>query len=239
MHGIGLFMRLLCENEKMNVVYVFDKNCLPYFELSVQSVLKFNPNAHITVVSPEKLDIEFENIVMDAPRLKHRENDRITDTTYLKLMLPKLPYDKILYIDADVLCLKPLNELWEQPCKFISLTESHIAGERQALEHGHEKYGLSGVMLMNLDILRKFNFTEKALKPFELPVRLWCHEETIINYYFYYNLKFIHRKYNYCFNRRYREPIPLDEVYLLHFPGEEKRYMAEIYQNKIVSCPIL
>lgn len=239
MHGIRLFMRLLCENEKMRIVYVFDKNYLPYFELSVKSVLKFNPNAQITVVSPEKLDIGFENIVMDAPRLKHRENDRITDTTYLKLMLPKLPYDKILYIDADVLCLKPLNELWEQPCKFISLTESHIVGERQALEHGHEKYGLSGVMLMNLDILRKFNFTEKALKPFELPVRLWCHEETIINYYFYYNLKFIDRKYNYCFNRRYREPVPLDEVYLLHFPGEEKRYMSEIYQNKIVSCPIL
>lgn len=239
MFGVGLFMRLLCKANEMEIVYVFDKNYIPYFELSVKSVLKFNPNAHITVVSPEKLDIEFENIVMDAPKLRHRVNDRITDATYLKLMLPKLPYDKIIYMDADVLCLKPLEDLWNMDCRFINLCESHISGERQALEHGHEKYGLSGVMLMNLASLRGYNFTKKALVPFEIDVSLWCHEETIINYYFYYNLKFIDRKFNYCYNRKYREQIPLSEVYMLHFPGKEKYHMAEIYQNKVETSPVL
>jgi lipopolysaccharide biosynthesis glycosyltransferase len=97
----------------MEIVYVFDKNYIPYFEMSVQSVLKFNPNAHITVVSPEKLDIPYKNVVIPIGKQKHRENDRITDATYLKLMLPKLPLDKIIYIDADVLCLGSLNELWK------------------------------------------------------------------------------------------------------------------------------
>lgn len=216
----------------MEIVYVFDKNYIPYFEMSVQSVLKYNPHAHITVVSPHKLDIEFENIVMDAPKLRHRENDRITDTTYLKLMLPKLPYDKILYMDADVLCLKPLNELWDMDCKFINLTESYIIGERQALEHGHEKYGLSGVMVMNLKELRGFNFIEKAFKPFEIDLPLWCHEESIINHYFYDRLTFIDRKFNYCYHRSYREPLSEDKIVLLHFPSSEKRYMRLEYTQK-------
>ena len=108
----------------MEIVYVFDKNYIPYFEMSVQSVLKFNPNANITVVSPEKLDISYKNVVIPIGKQKHRVNDRITDATYLKLMLPKLPLDKIIYIDADVLCLGSLKDLWKMDCDFINLCES-------------------------------------------------------------------------------------------------------------------
>lgn len=214
----------------MEIVYVFDKNYIPYFEMSVQSVLKYNPNAHITVVSPEKLDIPYKNVVIPIGKQKHRENDRITDATYLKLMLPKLPLDKIIYIDADVLCLGSLEDLWKMDCDFINLCESHIGGEKQAKAHGHKKYGLSGVMVMNLKALREFNFIEKAFKPFELDLPLWCHEESIINHYFYDKLTFIDRKYNYCYNRIYREPV--ENIVLLHFPSSEKRYMRLEYTQR-------
>lgn len=223
----------------MEIVYVFDERYLKYFNESVKSVLKFNPYAHITVVSPEKLNIPYDNIVMELPpNLKHRENDRITSATYLKLHLTKLPYDKVLFIDADVLCQAPLDELWNMECKYICLTESHTYGEKQAKEHNHEKYGLSGVMLMNLKALREDNFTEKSFVPFDYtPYRIWCHEETIINHYFYDKLTFIDRKYNYCHNRTYRKPIPEEKAVLLHYCGGNKDAMFKhiVYDNTTYS----
>ena len=211
----------------MEIVYVFDHNYIKYFNESVKSVLKYNPDAHITVVSNEHLDIPYDVVVMDIPsNLKHRENDRITSATYLKLHLPKLPYDKVLFIDADVICQAPLDELWLTPCKYICLTESHTYGDKQALEHNHEKYGLSGVMLMNLKALREDNFTEKCFVPFDYsPFKIWCHEETIINHYFYDKLTFVDRKFNYCHNRIYTKPIPESKAVLLHYCGGNKSGM--------------
>ena len=111
-------------SSKMEIVYVFDKNYLKYFNVSVKSVLKYNPYTHITVISPEKLDIPYDNVVMDIPpNVKHRENDRITSATFLKLQIPKLPYDKVLFIDADIICQAPLDELWNMECNYICLTE--------------------------------------------------------------------------------------------------------------------
>jgi len=213
----------------MEIVYVFDKNYIPYFNISVKSILKHNPNANITVVSAEKLDILYNNIIIPLPEnCPHRKNDRITDSIYLKLKLTELQLDKILYIDADVLCLKPLDELWNIDCPYICLTESHTYGEKQAIEHAHCKYGLSGVMLMNLNELRKDNFTNKAFQPFnKQPYKLWCHEETIINHYFYNKLKFIDIKYNYCHNRQYKKSLLENEITLLHFPGNTKYKMEQ------------
>ena len=222
-------------NDKMEIVYVFDKNYLKYFEMSVKSVLKYNPNAHITVVSPEKLNIDkkFDNVVMKVEgKMKHREKDRITDATYLKLHLPKLPYDKILYIDADVLCKKPLGDLWNKSCDYIAMSESHKFGDKQAAEYNHTRYGLSGVMLMNLKAMREDNFIEKSFVPFDSSfLSLWCHEESIINYYFYDKIDFIDRKYNYCYRRDYRNPVPTDEIVLLHFPAGEKGNMSLVYKT--------
>ena len=220
--------------DKMEIVYAFDKNYLPYFELSAASVLKYNPNAHITVVSPEPLGIDkkFNNIVMqpiDAKNIKYKNNPRITESSYLRLYLPELPYKKILYMDADVLCLQPLGELWNNECPYICVTESHRYGTKQAAELGHEKYGLAGVMLMNLEEMRNDDFTEKAFNPFESNVQFWQQEETILNYWFYDKMTFIDKKYNYCFNRQYVDPIAPCEVTLLHFPGAEKKMMKHIY----------
>jgi len=226
-------------NDKMEIVYAFDKNYLKYFNMSVDTLLKFNPNAHVTVVSTEPLDIPYDNIIIPIDEnVKHRENDTITDSTYLRLKLTQLPYDKIIYIDADVLCLKPLDELWNMECDYINLAECHLGGIKNAKEHKHEKYGLAGMMVMNLKALREDNFTKKAFTPFDYSIySKWFHDQTIINHYFYDKLTFVDTKYNYCFERRYKKPLPLKNIVLLHFPSSKKENMAVIYKliinNKI------
>ena len=184
----------------MQVVYVFDKNYIELYKISSRSLLKHNPEAKITVVSPEPLGLE-NNIVITPPELKQRENDRITKTTYLKLLLTQLPYDKILLIDADTIIQGSLKELWNKDV-YLGMTQSHTAGLEQAKEHGHDKYFLSGVMLMNLKALREDNFTEKCLEPFNFDGQ-WQHEETIINKLFFDKITELDYKYNYCHNRHY------------------------------------
>ena len=68
----------------MRIVYVSDVNYLSFVEKSAASLLKIDPIAKISIVSPVKLDTDFENIVIPLEReYRRKENDRITSTAYL------------------------------------------------------------------------------------------------------------------------------------------------------------
>lgn len=213
----------------MNIVYVLDKKYFPLYELSVRSLLKHNPDANITVVSPEPLGVE-NNIILTPPNLKHKENDRITPATYLKLLLPQLPFDKIILIDADTIIQDSLKSLWNKNV-YLGMVQTYK--KTQAQEHGHKKYYLSGMMLMNLKKMREDNFTEKCLKPFNFNGQ-WQHEETIINHYFYEKITEIDKKYNYCHNRHYENPICECSAVVLHFCGKDKSDMERYINLKEV-----
>ena len=220
----------------MEIVYCLDQNYIPYAEISIKSVKKYNPTAKIIIVSEEPISGigEDENFIIKLPRTFRNRGvgDRITNTAYLKLFLTKLPYDKVLYIDGDVICQAPLDELWNTKCNYIVLTESHNFGLQQAQELGVEKYGLSGMMLMNLKNLRSVNFTEYCLS-FEdkipTPKTGWCHEETLINVAFNDKLTFTDKKFNYCINRKYTNPIREKDAVLLHYVGKQKELMLPEY----------
>lgn len=213
----------------MIVVYVCDENYLRYVDTSAKSLLKLNPQAKIIIVSPEKLDTKFENVVIPLTReYRHNENDRISSATYLKLFLPQLPYDKILYIDGDTIIQKPLDDLWNMDCEFINLCETF--SKKHEADIGR-KYGLSGMMVMNLKALREANFTERCLnaKP---DVKIWQHEETLINWEFGDKLNFIDKKWNYCHKRIYDDPIKEDDAHILHICGKDKSLMNyELYSE--------
>jgi len=222
----------------MEIVYCLDQNYIQYAEISIKSVKKYNPTAKIIIVSEEPISGigEDENIIIKLPRTFRNRGvgDRITNTAYLKLFLTELPYGKILYIDGDVICQEPLDELWNTKCNYIVLTESHNHGLKQAQELGVEKYGLTGMMLMNLDALREINFTDHCLA-FEnvipTPETGWCHEETILNVAFNNKLTFADKKFNYCINRTYKEPIREQDAVLLHYVGKQKDLMAPQYKG--------
>lgn len=206
----------------MNIVYVFDENYIKYFKISSLSLKKHNPDAKIYVVSPKPLGLE-NNIVITPPKLKHNEDDRITPATYLKLLVTELPFDKIILLDADTVIQGSLKELWDMDV-IIGATQSHKKGLIQAEEHGHDKYFLSGVMVLNLKRLREDDFTNKCLKPFKFNGQ-WQHEETIINHYYYDKITEIDKKYNYCHNRLYSNRIPECTAKILHFCGADKSDM--------------
>ena len=231
----------------MIVVYCLDENYIECTALSIKSVKKFNPQAKIVVVSEMPLNFWMEGVekvTIPLPRQFRTRgaNDRITQAAYLKCFLPQLPFDKIIYLDGDTICQGPLNELWEMPCDYINICESHNYGKRQAEELKQEKYGLTGMMVMNLANLRKIGFTETCLeveKDYPTPPQTgWHHDETCINVACYGLMKFIDKKWDYCRNREYDEPIPEPRAKILHYLGKQKQDMQRIPHYRALE-PIL
>lgn len=212
----------------MIIVFVADSNYTEYLAQSVKSYKKFNPSARIIVVSESPVDTDVENIIIKMERQDFRfrdKNERLNRTAYLKLFLTRLPFNKVLYVDADTICQAPLNELWDIPTKYISICESHSYGKKQAEALGLEKYGLAGMMLMNLKELRKFNFTEKCLQVMDTlptPTTGWQHDETCMNVVLKGKLNFVDNKWDYCHKRIYPNPIREQDAKILHYIGKEK-----------------
>ena len=216
----------------MIIVYCLDSNYVQYAELSIKTVKKFNPEAKIVVVSEKPIYVAgVDGYFLFDLGGRHRnrgKGDRISNAAYLKLLLPKLPYDKIIYIDGDVICQAPLDELWNTDVTYIGLCESHAYGKKQAKELGVSLYGLSGMMLMNLSGLRGYMFTDRCLDAENHIPELktgWCHEETIINWVMKGKLTFLDKKFNYCHDRIYDDPIPEKDAVILHIVGKDKSYM--------------
>lgn len=206
----------------MIIVYVADENYIPYVEISAKTVLKHN-DARIIVVSPRPVKTSYENVVIPlAGVFRQNENDRITCTTYLKLFLPQLPFDKIIYLDGDTLCYGKLDALWNMDCKYINLCDTYSRRHKRDLKV--KKYGLSGMMLMNLKALREMDFTNLCLNA-RPQVRHWQHEETLINTVMRGKLKFINNKWNYCHNRDYGDGSKEKDAIILHVCGKDKSRM--------------
>lgn len=224
---------------KMEIVYCTDNKYALYTRKSIEKILKYNPEAHITVC-------HFENehpAIQDDKRIsqftfkkdmiyRHKENDRITDTTFLKLYLTDLPYDKIIYLDGDTICQYPLNDLWNEKVDYIGLTETHYKAQLE--EFG--RYGLTGLMVMNLKNLREINFKQRCLesiKTLPTPKTGWFHEETIINTVFHDKLTFLNQRYHYVHKRPYANPINENDVDVLHIAGADKSIMTKLtnYDN--------
>ena len=221
----------------MQIVYVSDENYMPFVETSAASLLKVNPDAHITVVSPEPVETKFDNVVipLEGTYKQRGQNDRITSTTYLKLFLTELPYDKILFIDPDTIIQKPLDDLWNMEVQYLGLCESHDAGKDQAKDLGIEKYVNTGVMLMNLKALRKIKFTQKCLNAKASP-KFWCHEETLLNVAMQGKIEYLPEKWNYCFDRNYGErTIAPHDVAIWHICGKNKSPLDYAPYDEILS----
>lgn len=212
-------------SDKMVVAYVCDEHYKQFLQISINSIKRYNKNVEFVVLSKDSFsipDAQVYTINPDVSQFKFRKNDRMHDGVYYKFWLPILPYDKIIYIDCDVMCQRPLDSLWSIDCPFICATESHAYGKVQAKELGLEKYALSGMMVMNLKALREAHFTERCLERLSKEHPKF-HDETIINLEFHHQIKFIDIKYNYCKNRTYDKPINESDAYFLHYVGKDQK----------------
>ena len=126
----------------MIIAYVCDDKYLPFLKISMASIKRYNKDVEFAVLTSKPFNVEGAKVYTFEPEsnlFKFKPKDRMQDGVYYKFYLPKLPFDKVLFMDCDVLCQRPLKTLWETECPFICATESHSYGKTQAQELGLKK----------------------------------------------------------------------------------------------------
>ena len=122
--------------------------------------------------------------------------------TYYKILLPSLlpNVDKIIFVDADIINLEDLSEMYSIEFKenmyFCGITD-FIDHLNQLREFGlsSDKYINIGVLLMNLKAMRE-NSIEKKLTEFVATHHLKFYDQTAINCVCFKNIQILPYKYN-------------------------------------------
>lgn len=126
----------------------------------------------------KNIDIEFVNVKKQLEEIKEKLYTRnyFSNTTYYRLFIPEMypEYKKAVYIDSDTICLTDIANLYN-----INIEDNLIAGtpdgviqtidvfkdyvERVVGVSNYNKYFNAGIIIMNLEELRKYKFQDKFI----------------------------------------------------------------------------
>ena len=130
----------------------------------------------------ENVNIEFVDLNYYINKIKNKlyTRDYYSVTTYFRLFIPNLypQYNKALYLDCDIVLLADVAELYniDMGENLVAAAPDDVIQKIEVFQEYAEKvvgvadyrnYFNAGVLLMNLDELRKFDFQEKFLYSLE------------------------------------------------------------------------
>lgn len=126
----------------------------------------------------ENVNIEFVDLNYYIEKVKDKlyTRDYYTNTTYFRLFIANLypQYNKAIYLDSDIVVLGDIAELYNQDIgdNLIAAAPDDVIQTIKVFQEYAEKvvgvadyrnYFNAGILLMNLDEFRKFNFQNKFL----------------------------------------------------------------------------
>lgn len=126
----------------------------------------------------ENLEIEFVDLSDYIEKIKDKLyiRDYYSTTTYFRLFIPDLypQYKKALYLDSDIVLLRDVADLYniDMEDNLVAAAPDDVIQTIEVFRNYAEKvvgvadyrrYFNAGVLLMNLEELRKFGFQEKFL----------------------------------------------------------------------------
>lgn len=178
----------------------------------------------------ENVDIEFVDLNYYIQKVKDKlyTRDYYSKTTYFRLFLPNLypQYDKVLYLDSDIVILDDIAKLYSiqmgdnlvaaAPDDVIQFNEVfQIYAEKVVGVASYKNYFNAGVLLMNLHEMRKFRFQEKFIYSLDRITFAVAQDQDYLNRLCKGRVKLFERIWN-------RMPIPdpkikTESVKLIHY----------------------
>ena len=174
--------------EMIHIVYAADDDFAPVLGVSVESLLRSGSNAclfDISVfdggISPgnrQKLNSLCHRHGQRDPHYlrtdymqqclgKHIHTDRGSIMQYARLFIGRLPYDRVLYLDCDVMLRRDIGALWNTDLQgkvMAAVPDVFSPYYRRGMELAPEDPVYNdGVMLVDLHKWRKHRVEEKAL----------------------------------------------------------------------------
>ncbi|HEX4010899.1 MAG TPA: glycosyltransferase family 8 protein [Solirubrobacteraceae bacterium] len=191
----------------MHVACAADERYVPHCATAVRSLTASNPGVAITVHLLHGPELSAKSVARlggmsggELTIVAHAVDPgavaglppwgRIPETMWYRILLPDLlpDVDRVLYLDADVLVLDALTDLWGLPLDAHYLAAVTNVPERHRLGHaaelglaGPERYFNSGVLLLNLKLMRRDGCTaalrERARR--DLDRLLWPDQDVL------------------------------------------------------------
>lgn len=164
------------------------------------------------------LSIRFVNVDGVFPSMFTSRH--ISQDAYYRLAIPHLltEYDKVLYLDVDIIVNGDLFELYS-----LDLKGNMIAGVQEYLTKKQKKYEKSigndpslyvnsGVLLMDVKLISESNIFNNYIIPL-LSKSFEQHDQDIINLVFRNSIYLLENKFNYSFQNLRNNSFPL----IIHF----------------------
>ena len=187
---------MMKQKNKIPIFFAVDDEYVPFLAVALQSLVENSKKenyylikilyTNITDENQEKIKkYESENINIEFVCLSYYINkvkdklytrDYYSKTTYFRLFIPDLypQFDKVLYLDSDIVILSDIADLYnvDMGDNLLAAVPDDVIQTIEVFREYAEKvvgvatyknYFNAGILLMNLDELRKFNFQEKFL----------------------------------------------------------------------------
>ena len=230
----------------MDICYATNESFAPYMAVSITSLLENNAS-HSVVIHILHSDLNeatkarlkmFETRYKNAKIIFHKIDDsrfekfgltigHITRETYFRYMIAEvLPnIDRVLYLDGDTIVNGDISELFD-----TDLTNHYCAGVSDIYIEsiGYKKilgldglYINAGVILFNLDEMRRTNIAEKLFK-LTAENNFKYQDQDAINVAFNGKIKELDCVYN--FKRAYQKAFPekVPSAKIVHYVGPNK-----------------
>lgn len=235
-----------------NIAFITDEKFILPISVAIKSLIDSNCGNHMRIhlfsnqVSESMLNSIKNLETSDIEILIHKveKMDAFpTDTLFsdlpanvsslVKFYLPELlsDVDLLLYLDGDILIRKDLSEFFN-----INLNNNVVAAVRDKIADWHlkqlgiEDYFNSGVMLLNLKLMREENYTQKLIEYRKNGINKFMDQDAF-NVVCSGSIKFIDFKYNTMYS--IMENNSPNEICDLYKNGVEKSY-AELIEEAIV-----
>lgn len=220
---------MLNDNGKINVYLIYENLSDDSIKV-LTSVLEENDDCKLFLF---KHDFDKSNFVIN---LKH-----VCQETYFRLYAPFiLPdnLDRILYLDGDIICNGPLQDLYEMPfdgnilaaCENIDPNKDLVKNINKRLGRPIDSlYFNAGVLLINLDEYRKY-ITEEEMNSFIDSNREILHyqDQDVINILFDGKIKKIDFTYNYQINHVELQNLEYNKR-IVHYVSPSKPWHDSYY----------
>lgn len=238
--GMGVLMHSICAHnaDEKIVFHVFTDHILPG---DVERLKAFSQYANFIIIL-YYIDLRaFKNLPTTLAW---------SYATYYRFIMGKVLYgkvDKILYLDADILCVGAMKEIGKidfQDNIALAIAEDGLVNvKRLSLTHG--KYFNAGVLYIHIDRWNKEKIAERAIRLLEEnPEKFPYLDQDVLNLLLDGKSKMIERKWNHLYDmRKIYDHVP-EETVFIHFIGDkpwqewtQHHFMVETYRQYAEKSP--
>ena len=166
---LAVTLKSIIDNSSKENMYLIKILYTNISEKNINEIKKFQS---------DNFNIEFVNLTYYIDKVKDKlyTRDYYTKSTYFRLFIPDLypQYDKAIYLDSDLVVRVDIADLYFQQIEnnlvaavpdeaVMNTPEFQTYVEKVVGVSNYRNYFNAGILLMNLDELRKFKFQEKFL----------------------------------------------------------------------------